>query len=71
MNTPISDLISLYELEGCNFDDIDWIVEMSLHLSKSMQDSHVRCFLYVLAKREQDRNKKSREDQSYFCENST
>lgn len=61
MNTPINDLISLYESEGCSFDDIDWVVEMSLHLSKSMQDSHVRCFLYVLAKREQERKKRIKE----------
>lgn len=49
-NTPIADLLAEYEAEGCNFDNLDFLVSTSERYVQSMPDSQVRCLLHSLAK---------------------
>lgn len=49
-NTPIEVLISQYEEECCDFDDIEWVKKTALRYVSTMEDCQIRCLLYTLAK---------------------
>lgn len=55
-NTPIEDLIAIYEDEGCPHDDLEWVCSTALRLVETMPDSQARCLLHVLAKHVQERH---------------
>lgn len=48
-NTPITNLLAHYEQEGCNFDNLHFLVSASERYVQSMPDSQVRCLLHSLA----------------------
>lgn len=48
-NTPIADLLRHYEEECCDHTDLAWVTRSALHYADRMEDSQVRCLLYVLA----------------------
>ena len=53
-NTDIDDLIKQYEEEYCDFSDMDWVKSVSLRIVRTMEDSQIRCLLYVLAQNVSD-----------------
>jgi len=48
-NSKIEDLLKEYESEGCDFSDLESVIENSLRNVETISDSHVRCLLYTLA----------------------
>jgi hypothetical protein len=48
-DTPIEELLSEYEREGCDHDNIEWLINSALRYVDTMPDSQVRCLLYSLA----------------------
>jgi hypothetical protein len=50
MNTPIEKLLEQYEAECVDHSNIPGIARIALRYVETMEDSQVRCLLYVLAK---------------------
>lgn len=55
-NTNIGKLLTEYEVEDCDFSNMEQVVVNSLRYAETMPDSHVRCLLYTLAKHYKDNN---------------
>jgi hypothetical protein len=45
----IKDLIAEYEQEGCDFSDMSWVISTANRYVETMEDSQVKCLMYVLA----------------------
>ena len=56
MNTPINDLIKEYEMEfdGYDYSDITKVIVAAQRYVRTMEDSQVRCLLYILAQHAED-----------------
>lgn len=50
-NDPIEELMAEYEAEGCDHQDVDWLVRASYRYVQSMADSQVRCLLFAMARK--------------------
>jgi len=59
-NTNIDDLIKQYEEEYCDFSDMTWVKSVSLRIVRTMEDSQVRCLLYVLAQNVKTENEEGK-----------
>lgn len=49
-NSPIEDLIAEYRLEGCDFDNSEFVRLAALRFVRTLPDSQVRALLYILSK---------------------
>jgi len=50
----------MYEEDGCDHTDLNWVTQSSLRYVKTMGDSQVRCLLYILAKKMEEILKKEK-----------
>lgn len=48
-NIPIEQLLKEYAEEGCDFEDMEWLVNAAHRYVSTMADSQLRCILYALA----------------------
>lgn len=55
MNTPIDKLITEYEEEDYDFDNLPKLINNAYRYVDTMEDSQVRCFLYKLAQKLEER----------------
>lgn len=50
-NDPIEQLLAEYEDEGCDHEDVDFLIRASYRYVDTMCDSQVRCLLFAMARR--------------------
>lgn len=50
-NRPIAEVMANYTAERCDFEDTEYLARCALRFDAGMEDSHLRCILFAMAKK--------------------